>query len=446
MLNKAVAQDVRSNEEGLALVGMPYHEYGGNGIGIWISSGIVRIGLSRTTETKYQGVGLVEAELSPDDMQRAKDIHAQLCKAAVEKLTSDLTVDPEVFYSLRCMQDGKLEAHNGQLREFPKSVAFSAWDFQQSILDKYQSQGRSIVKFDVRVSDVRREKDKFVVAVKFVNSGRYPIKMATPDTWNRLFGQRLAIGGFRVGGDDEWRAELAGQPIVNKGDYPVDTVTVMGKSITSVTIAPGESVIYRFLAVPDGKVRRGEYKFSALVYSSIHVSGVNGAGGTVNFGSDGMSPPFTFDADFPSTPQEWKDYEERERGKRAEQGTKPGDKFAEAAHYRLVSDRGQRSRWVYTFIKGEIGVASYDEKGQPFLGKPVWKWVGDYSVPACCYPRAPCPRDGRWAGCTFGSRLNTPDEYVIHEERSFKAGEIMPPVIGYGGREFPSAHWKWLGA
>lgn len=446
MSKDSIADEPWADQEAVEIDSLPRHELGGNSVTVWLSNGMARLSLSNTLDMKYKGVGLVETQVSDYDQKRAKELHDELCKAAIEKPKADIDVDPEMTYALRCMRDGKLETYSGQFRDLTRELWSLSIGFKQSILGKYEGGGRSIVKFDARVSDVRREKDKFVVAIKFVNSGRFPIKMATPDMWEKLAGRRLDISGFRVGGGGEWRANLAGVPLMNKDEYPVETTTTMGEARTSVTIPAGESVTYKFLTIPEGKVPSGQYEFSALVYSSIHVSGVNGAGGTVNFMSDKSSAPVTFDTDFPSTPQEWKDYEERERGKRSEQGIKPGHKFAETAHYRLVSDTGQRSRWVYTFHKGETGVETYDEKGKPFPGKPVWKWVGDYSVPVCCDPGAPCPRDGRWAGCTFGYKLSMADEYVIHEERSFKAGEIMPPVIGYGGREVLNAHWKWLGA
>ncbi len=147
--------------------------------------------------------------------------------------------------------------------------------------------------------------------------------------WEKLAGQRLDISGFRVGGDGEWRAELAGTPLLNKDEYPVETVTTMGESRTLVRIPAGESVTYKFLAIPTGKVPRGQYEFSALVYTSIYVAGVNGAGGKVNFGSDSKAAPITFDNDFPSTPDEWKAYEARQRAKLSEHAIPPGNTLAE---------------------------------------------------------------------------------------------------------------------
>ncbi len=451
MSKGAIAQEANADVEGFAISGMPYHEYGSNGVGVWLSTGIVRVGLSRTTDMKYSGVGLVEAELSPDDFKRARELHALLCKTAMDKPKSDLTVDPEVFYSLRCMQSGKLVSYSGQLREFPKIVAYRAWEFQRSVVNKYQSEGRSIVKFDARVSDVHREEDRFSVAVTFLNRGRYPVRMTTPDNWDPLFGQRLDVSGTRAGGGGEWRMGLAGQPIMNKGDYPLERVTTMGKSLTTVTIAPGESITYKFLVVPAGKVPKGQYEFGAVVYTSIDVSGVSGAGGTVNFGSDAFSAPITFDTDFPATPQEWRDYEDRQRAKLSEHVISPGNVVAEDGYYRLISETGQRSRWVYPFNTGAATHQSeriYDSKGEPFplRPQPVWQWEADLACSTLCSPGEPCPRDGRWAGCTSGYRFNTADEYVIHEKRTFKTGEIAPAVIATGVGEVPYASWYWLGA
>ncbi|QGZ60173.1 type VI secretion system tip protein VgrG [Paraburkholderia acidiphila] len=412
---------------------------------------IVRLGLSRTTDMKYRGVGLVETQLSPSDFARAREVHDELCKAAIAKPETDIETDPEMTYSLRCMQDGKLAAYHGQFRDLTKKEWFLSSKFQQDILANYADKGRSIVKFDVRVPDVHREKDKFAVAVAFVNSGRYPVQMITPDNWDRLWGQRLDISGFRVGGGGEWRADLAGQSIINKSDYPVETVTTMGKSITTVKIPPGETVTYKFLAVPTGKVPKGQYKFGTLVYASITVTGVNGAGGTVNFLGDEESAPITFDRDFPSTPDEWKDYESRQRARLSEHVILPGNAVAEDGYYRLISETGQRSRWVYPFNQGGQSHRSeriYDSKGEPFPLRPlpVWQWEADLARSTLCSPGEPCPREGIWAGGRFGHSFNTPDEYMIHEKRTFRAGEIMPPVIAYGANEVPYASWYWLGA
>ncbi|WP_322034066.1 hypothetical protein [Paraburkholderia sp. J76] len=395
---------------------------------------------------KYRGVGLVEAQLSPGDFERAKEVHDELCKAAIAKPETDTETDPEMTYSLRCMQDGKLVAYHGQLRDLTKKEWFLSGKFHQDMLANYADKGRSIVKFDVRVSDVHREKDKFAVTVAFVNSGQYPIQMSTPDNWDRLWGQRLDIGGFRAGGGGEWRADLAGQPIINKSDYPVETVTTMGKSITTVRIPPGETVTYKFLAVPADKVPKGQYKFGAVVYASITVTGVNGAGGTVNFIDDEESAPITFDNDFPSTPDEWKAYEARQRAKLSKHVSPPGNAVAEDGYYRLISETGQRSRWVYPFNKGAQTHQSeriYDSKGEPFplRPQPVWQWEADLARSTLCSPGEPCPRDARWAGCTSGYRFNTADEYVIHKKRArsrrVKSRRPSSPLVSERFRTLP---------
>ncbi|RAR61190.1 hypothetical protein C7401_108126 [Paraburkholderia unamae] len=236
---------------------------------------------------------------------------------------------------------------------------------------------------------------------------------------------------------------------MNKDDYPVETITTMGESRTLVTIPAGETVTYKFLSVPAEKIPKGDYEFGALVYTSIYVSGVNGAGGTVNFVSDTRSTPFTFDTDFPSTPQEWKDYEERQRAKLSEHVTPSGHAVAEDGYYRLISDTGQRSRWVYEFKKGAPSYKKeliYDSKGEAFLGRPVWQWEADLARKTLCSPGEPCPREGRWVGIKFAHRSWTADEYYLYGNRRFQAGETMPPVLGDGDSEVPYAHWKWFGA
>ncbi|MCA8183943.1 hypothetical protein [Burkholderia vietnamiensis] len=440
MSQSAVENGGNVNENAFAVTGTMDHQYGTNSIGIFPSTGRIRLGLSNTFDMDFVGVGIVDSQLSSDDLKLAKEIHDQLCKAVWERTPTDLQVDPMMNFSLRCTVNGKMEAHQGRLGQLPSKLAFLLDNFRKDSLKRYAKGGRAIVKFDVAVSDIQREGSKFLVSVKFTNSGHYAIKMATPDKWQKSFAERLSINGFREGGGGEWRADLAGLPVINKSDYPVETVSLpMGESSSLVTIPADSSVTYKLLAIPAGKVPKGTYDFSAIIATDIYADGVFPGMGRVNFVSDRTkSAHITFDADYPSTPDEWKDYEARQREKMSSQPVAPSTSVTEAGYYRKVSASGERGQFVVGLMKGEK---------TPSLERPFdhWVWDADRALPTWCKPGEACPRDGRWVART--SRMGSVDADLTHAEleRPMRTGEIAPSLSSLGG--IVSYHyWQWLGA
>jgi hypothetical protein len=449
---ETVYADAASNlkEAGFDISGLEDHQFGSNGISVWLPSGRIRLGLSNTlmgmTDQKFTGVGIVDAQLSADDFALAKDIHSQLCRAVVEKPPTDLKVDPMMSYSLGCVQDGKMIEYQGRLGSLPTELAYRVDDFYLKSLKRYTDDARIVVKFDAEVADVRREQDKFLVAIEFINRGHYPIRMQTPDQWDKQFAERLDVSGFRADGG-EWRADLAGVAVINKADYPVETVELpMGVSGTFVTIPARDSVTYKFLAVSNGKVPKGTYNFGLLANTSISAKGVFPGMGRVNFVSDRTPHNMTFDMDFPSTPGEWKNYEARQREKTSSLPVKPGETFAEDGHYRLVSNSGQRSRFVFTFRKDAIAPQwgnVQDEQGAELYGMLHWQWEADNALHALCKVGDPCPREGRWISAESDALGNKLNKVNPRDLRRFVAGEVMPDFHG-GGRYHYT--WYWLGA
>ncbi|WP_157377324.1 hypothetical protein [Burkholderia ubonensis] len=438
MSKSALADSNQANEDGFAVTALGDHQYGANGIGVWLSSERVRLGLSNTIDKDYDGIGLVESHLTQGDLKLAKDIHDQLCRAVEEKSAIALHVPPMMTYSLRCVRDGKTEQFQGKLCELPKELAFRLDDFLNTSIKQYKHEGRAIVKFDAVVTDVIKEKDKFLVSVKFVNSGRYPVQIRTPDQWSKLWGERLDISGFLNSGNGEWRADLAGLPVVNKGDLPVETIALpMGGSGTFVTIPAGGSMTFKSLAVPSGKVAKGTYEFGALVFTNVNVDGVPGVGGRVNFGSDRTkSGHVTFDTDFPSTPGEWMDYEARKRVDLSSRLVEPGSTIPAAGYYRAVSESGQRSQFLTEFREDTIA---------PVPGRQFhrWEWEADLAKPVRCRPNEVCPRDGRWVARTMTMGSSNADQTFYEHERRFRVGDLMPMVDTIGA---PYLYWAWLGA
>ncbi|WP_322105418.1 hypothetical protein [Paraburkholderia sp. J41] len=443
MPKNARADEATDNVGSFAFSVVGDHQYGGNGIGVWPSTGKIRLAisnaLSSTLDSHFDGVGLLEAQLSTDDLKRAIGIRDQLCQAAEEKASTDLRVDPMINYSIGCIQDGKPVDYQGRLAELPKKLAFTIDDFFKYSLKKYTPDGRPIVKLDATVADVQRERDRFIVSVKFINGGHFPIRMRTPDQWIKLGGDRLEISGFRVGGNGEWRTDLAGAPIVNKGDYSVETIEQpMGDSGTFVTLPEGGSVTFKFKAVPRGKVPKGTYEFDALVFTTINVKGVFGVGGRVNFPSDRTKTArVTFDTDYPSTPAEWKDYEARQREKMSLRPVRPGETVIEPGYYRSVSASGEQGQFVVGLLRGEQ-TESLERKSDR------WLWDADLALSARCKPGEPCPREGRWVARTMASGLRDTDSTHPETERYLLAGQIAPDLGRLGG-VVPYHYWHWLG-
>ncbi|NIE65695.1 hypothetical protein [Burkholderia sp. Ax-1719] len=439
-----LADETDTHDKSFAITARGDHHAGANGIGVWPLTGQIRIGisnaLSSTLNNSYDGVGLLDANLSSDEIRIAKDIHDQLCHVSEEKPTTDLQIDPMIDYSVGCVRDGKAVNYQGRLGDLPKKLAFLVDDFYKNSIRKYTPDGRAIVKFDVIISDVQRQTNGFLVSVKFFNSGNYSIKMRTPDQWTKLGGDRLDVSGFRTDGYGEWRADLAGAPVVNKGEYSVDTITQpTGESGTFVTIPAGDSVTYKFLSAPAAKVPQGAYDFGAIVFASINVKGIFGIGGRVNFVSDRTKQAHVMiNTDYPSTPKEWKDYEARQREKMSSHRFPPGAVVVESGHYRKVAVSGERGQFVVSLMRGERTPAL----DQPFS---YWVWDADLTLPARCKPGEPCPRDGRWIARTM--RIGSTDGDVVHPEfeRDMDTGEIAPDLSSLGGM-VPYHYWQWYGA
>ncbi|WP_157766741.1 hypothetical protein, partial [Caballeronia sordidicola] len=282
MPNLAVANTKSVNEAGFGISSMGGHTYGTNGIGVWLS-GRIHVGLSDTIDTDFAGAGVVEAWLSPDHLKQAKEIQAQLCKAAVEDPKNEVDpVEPNFVYSVDCLEDGQLKTHQGKLYELPKSLCFLLTDYYRSMLTAYAKEGRAIAKISVNVESVVQQKEKFLASIVYRNSGDFPMKMFMPDRWAE-FGDKLEIGGVSADGKDRWEASLADLPLVNKADFAEFSDGI-------ITIPAGGSVTFKYLTVPDRKIKRGTYKFNALTFVSIGGEGVVATMGKVDFRSDRSKP------------------------------------------------------------------------------------------------------------------------------------------------------------
>jgi hypothetical protein len=439
--------------EGFGFSSMNVMPDGANGVGVWLS-GVIRVRLSNTLNKeltgKLNGVGVVETQLSADDLAQATNIHSKLCQAARQKPGAEVEpMRPPLVYSVNCMENGQLKSYQGQWHELPRELAFLLEDYQRRASKNYADQGFAIVKLDVVVTDMQRKRNKFLVSVKFVNSGRCPILMRRPDIWKLQRGDRLDVGAINTGDNDDWGLELAGVPLINHAEFPDETLT----------IPAGGNVTFSFFAVPDKKVKRGTYSVGALVVTGVSGEDAAATMGRVGFISDNGKPAVvTLDHDYPSTPEEWEYYETQKRAAMSSQPVYPGEQFAEDGHYRVMSDSGQRSRFVTNFRKGETapdvrdmaGIA--DERGQAIHGKyPGWVWEADLPANSMksnvrCRPGEPCPRNGRWFA-RIESSLSWPPVYddSLGELIQCREGQAMPASRkAYEGVR-SQVVWEWTG-
>jgi hypothetical protein len=244
---------------------------------------------------------------------------------------------------------------------------------------------------------------------------------------------------------------------VNRDEFPDDTVTV----------AAGASVTFRFLAVPDEKIKRGTYHLNAFVVTGMGGEHVAGTLGRVNFHSDRSKPAIvTFDHDYPSTPRERENYEAQKRKAMSAHPVLPGEQFAEHGNYRLVANAAQRSRFVTRFSAGERApdMADWakfvdtepiaDERGQEIRRiDEGYGWVWEADPPADfmapdldCQPGEPCPRSGRWFARVRKDRAWPPTHNdSLNEVIQCREGQTMPASWKVPKWASDSVVWTWTG-
>jgi len=418
-------------DEGFSMSRMGGHQYGTNGIGVW-TSGRVRVGLSDTIQTEFNGAGIIENQLTSEDVKQARDIHRQLCEIADSKPATDMKrIDPPTVYSASCVQNGKKTVYQGRIDELPRELCFLMDSFYLRTRDSYARDGRAIAKLDVSVESIVRQRDGFQISVKFINSGDYPMITLPPDHWSGVWGEDLIwIHGQSADGKHKWNVDLSALPLINKADFPGDTVT----------IPPRSSVTYKFLTLPDEKLIAGIYSFEAQVFMSVGAEdGPVASMGKVDFHSDRTKPTrVTFDRDYPSTPQEWKDFEARKA--KEVSFLMPGATVAESGYYRAASIAGTRDQFVRKF---EQGTAAPDLDFQRW---DRWEWEADLARATVCKPGETCPREGRWIlrakDYSYGSKGDL--TYPQHQQL-FRMGE-QSRSIDVANVDGSRLFWEWLSA
>jgi hypothetical protein len=311
------------------------------------------------------------------------------------------------------------------------------------------------VKLDVQVFSVERQKDGFMVAVNFVNSGKLPIKMFTPDNWKRQWGDAFSVEAASLDGKKKWSVDLLGLPLLNRSEFPDETIEILA----------GNRATFKFLIVPSVMVYRGAYRMNALVFTGITGEGDVATMGKVNFRSNpSKATQITIERDYPSTPQEREQWEAQHRASMSLQPVKPGETFVEDGLYRavrLISGAGYRSLQVKPFKAGDIATAEnvrmpMESANGVEINGPV-QWVWEASAPTrtkpfssdyiegtehVCKPGAPCPRNGRWIERTEPDSWAGNYTYRFSSLITRRAGQQMPQIQGDPGK----TEWEWVGA
>ncbi|BAO86028.1 hypothetical protein [Caballeronia cordobensis] len=415
-----------SDSEGFSITRLGGHQFGTNGIAVQLS-GKIRVGVSDAIDKEFNGAGVIDNQLSPDDVKLVKKLYAQLCELEGKKSVSRTErIDPPTLYSVMCIKDGAKNKHRGRLDELPDDLSASLDQFYLKSHRTYMFDGRAIAKLDVKVESVVREKGKFLISIRFTNGGDFPMTTISPNHWSGIWGDSLLwVRGKSLDGSNQSNFDLSGLPLVNMEEFSGETVTIPQRN----------SVTYKFLVMPSDKVKAGTYSFNALVFMDVGGEGPVASMGKVDFHSDYKNPTkVTIDRDYPSTPEEWKDYEARKAKEVAP--VTPGAAIIEPGFYRAASFQGRAP-----FVK-ELKAGPDSPRFEDSYVK--WYWEADTARDVTCQPGEACPREGRWVlrskDFSFGGKG---DRTHPQHERLTRAGESRP-VVAVSDVDSKNLYWAWV--
>ena len=398
------------------------------------------------------GVGIYELKLLNQNLENARKLAALLCSP--KDPASD--VPSTDLYGVIC--NG--EMRSSYVRDFGRPVAIKISDLVSSLTNAGVQDGRKIVKLDLSLVSIDREKDDFLVSFRFVNGGDYPIRFKAPDRWNTKMVRDmdiLGVSGYRVGGndDDQFGLALAGKTLVDEKQFPDG----------EVNLAPHSSVLLKMKTDSIRKFPAGTYDLNIGAFMNIKVDGIQSSLQRVDFHSDYKNPTrVTFDRDYPSTPEEREQWEADHKARMSWQPVKPGETFAEDGLYRpLRTYGGYRGLFLKAFKAGDV--ATTDSVTMPMeslngvnIDGPVqWVWEASAPTPVKQWsfdmiedtvqfsaPGSTCPRSGRWV-----SRIMTGSNYLYPEYHhdlssivTLRRGQRMPSIRDADDR----ANWEWVGA
>ncbi|WP_154677956.1 hypothetical protein [Paraburkholderia nodosa] len=414
------------------------NRYGNNEVSVSGDVLTVQIGDSDGNRN-ISGVGIYQLKLSNQNLEDARQLAKLLCSP--KDPNSDVTL-PDL-YGARCGG----EMRSSYIRDFSRPVVTQIVQLVDSLTNAGVQDGRKLVKLDLSLVSIDREKDGFLVSVRFSNSGEYPIKFKTPDRWDTRMGQdSLGVSDTKSGMSAKFGLGLAGQTLVDSAQFPDG----------EVNLAPHSVVVLKVKTNQVDKFSAGTYDLYAGAFMRMEAIGIRSSLLYVDFHSDYKNPTrITFDRDYPSTPQEREQWEAMHKAEMSWQPVKPGQTFSEDGLYRAVrTDNGHRGLLLKPFKAGEVATTGrvtmpMQELPDVNIDGPVqWLWAGSAPTPVkpwspdliegtehTCDPGAACPRSGRWL-----ARTATRDwqySYDLARIATRSRGERMPVDEG--------TTWEWLG-
>jgi hypothetical protein len=410
-------------------------------------------------EENQPGVGVFVLQLQNSDLQELRGVVDTLCNEDIQSGGPE-TVDPPSTFSVTCLEEGEIVSKGGSQRLIPQEFVKRIFEIPMNLAEKAWDHGLKLIKLDFETSKIERKDGYFFISVRFMNSGRRWVKFKTPDQWHgNEIGGILGVAPYGVIGNiaprNNWGFALAGKELINRDEY----------SDGIVTLGPGESTVFRFKAVPNKKITRGEYEFSGAAFLRIEYEGFGwGLDSQVDFRP--IKTRVIIDRDYPSTPQERELWEVQHRADMSFYPVKPGETFVEEGLYRaerLISGGTYRSLQVMPFKGGDI--ATTDAVKMPMesgnginINGPVqWIWEGSAPQPVEPFateyvdgtqhhstPGASCPRSGRWVARTLSGRnaLSADYRYDLSRVVTLQRGQKMPSIQNEGEK----TEWEWVGA
>lgn len=404
------------------------------------------------------GVGVFVLNVQNRDLEELKGVAQALCDRDIQTGGPE-THDPAATFSVVCMEGGKAVSRSGSLRLIPERFRHQVFDAPRRLSERAWTEGGKLIKLDFTTESVEHKDGRYIVSVRFINSGDRWIKFKTPDQWKGTsLGGRLGVGAVsRISRDGRtekvegaWAFGLDGQTLSNQDRFP-DGI---------VTLKPDSSETLKFQTKPDYQAVKGNFEFSGIAFMRIEYEGYGwGLSSQVDFKP--IKAQITIDRDYPSTPEERQQWEARHRADMSFQPVKPGGTFPEDGLYRAVQMSGGvavRSLQLMPFKAGDVATTdsatmfTASASGAKLNGPAQWVWTA--SAPTPVKQWSPdvidgtqhhsaagevCPRSGRWL-----ARVHTGDwkyRYDLAGIVTRKRGERMPDADD-GSRH---GGWEWLG-
>jgi len=426
------------------------NRYGNNEIAVSGDVMTVQIGDSDSNRN-ISGVGIYQLKLLNQNLEDARQLANLLCSPKDPNRAGMVPI----LYGAKCGG----EMRYGYISDFSHPVSSQIAQLVDSLTNAGFQDGRKLVKLDLSLVSIDREKDGFLVSFRFINGGDYEIQFKSPDRWNTRMGRDmdiLAVNGYRVGSPgndgDQLGLALAAQPLADPTQFHDG----------EINLAPHSVVVVKIKTAHIKKFTAGTYDLNIGAFMNIKVVGKQSSLLRVDFHSDYKNPTrITFDRDYPSTPEEREQWEAYQRTKMSYFPVKPGQTFPEDGLYRAVHMSGGipiHSLQLKPFKAGDVATTDNVKmlteyaSGTEFDGPVRWLWAGSAPTPVKqwsldvidgtqqrCEAGDVCPRSGRWL-----ARVHSGDwkyRYDLAGIVTRKRGERMPDA------DDDSRHcgWEWLG-